>query len=67
MCSPEVQTAFAVQRSMLRRSTVYEEPAVAEASRVHPRLLPVFQNAVARPSSAAADLYRESRPSDTTS
>ncbi|HYO29867.1 MAG TPA: ABC transporter substrate-binding protein [Thermomicrobiales bacterium] len=60
MCSPEVQTAFAVQRSMLPTiPTVYEEPAVAEASEFIPRLLPVFQNAVARPSSAAADLYPE--------
>ena len=60
MCSPEVETAFAVQRSMLPTiPAVYEDPTLAEANEFIPRLLPVFENAVARPSSATADLYPE--------
>jgi trehalose/maltose transport system substrate-binding protein len=60
MCSPEVQTAFAIQRSMLPTiPVVYENEELAAVNEFIPRLLPVFENAVARPSSVTADLYPE--------
>ena len=61
MCSPEFQTAFAVERSMLPTiAAVYDSPEVAAASEFIPRLRDVFQGgAVARPSSVTADLYPE--------
>ncbi len=60
-CSPEVQTAFAVERSMLPTiRSVYDSPDVAAASEFIPRLRDVFEGgAVARPSSVSADLYPE--------
>ena len=61
LCSPEVQTSFAVERSMLPTiGSVYESPDVAAASEFIPRLREVFEGgAVARPSSVSADLYGE--------
>jgi len=60
-CSPEVQTSFAVERSMLPTiGSVYDSPDVAAASEFIPRLRDVFEGgAVARPSSVSADLYAE--------
>jgi len=61
MCSPELQTSFAVERSMLPTiAAVYDSPDVAAASEFIPRLKEVFQGgAVARPSSVTGDLYPE--------
>jgi len=61
MCSPEVQTSFAIERSHLPTIvSVYDDPAVAAASEFIPRLKDVFQGgAVARPSSVTGDLYPE--------
>jgi trehalose/maltose transport system substrate-binding protein len=61
MCSPELQTAFAVERSMLPTiGPVYDSPEVAAASEFIPRLREVFEGgAVARPSSVTGDLYPE--------
>jgi len=61
MCSPEVQTSFAVERSMLPTiGEVYSSPEVAAASEFIPRLREVFEGgAVARPSSVTGDLYPE--------
>jgi len=61
MCSPEVQTAFASERSMLPTiAAVYDTPEVAAASEFIPRLKDIFQGgAVARPSSVTGDLYPE--------
>ena len=60
-CSPELQTSFAVERSMLPTiGAVYDSPDVAAASEFIPRLRDVFEGgAVARPSSVSADLYPE--------
>ena len=59
MCSPEVQRAYAVERSHLPTiGSVYDDPQVAEASEFIPRLREVFEGgAVARPSSVSGDLY----------
>ena len=60
MCSPEVQAAFAIQQSMLPTiPVVYENEELATVNEFIPRLLPVFESAVARPSSVTADLYPE--------
>ena len=61
MCSPEVQTAFAAERSMLPTiGSVYDSPEVAAASEFIPRLREIFEGgAVVRPSSVSADLYPE--------
>ena len=61
MCSPEFQTAFAAEQSMLPTiAAVYDAQEVAEASEFIPRLKDVFQGgAVARPSSVTGDLYPE--------
>jgi len=60
MCSPEVQTQFAIQSSALPTiPVVYENEELAAVNEFIPRLLPVFESAVARPSSASADLYPE--------
>lgn len=61
MCSPEVQTSYAIERSHLPTiASVYDDPGVAQASEFIPRLKDVFQGgAVARPSSIAADLYND--------
>lgn len=61
MCSPEVQTSYAIERSHLPTiASVYDDPGVAEASEFIPRLKDVFQGgAVARPSSITADLYND--------
>ena len=59
MCSPELQLAYAVERSHLPTiGSVYDAPEVAEASEFIPRLREVFEGgAVARPSSVSGDLY----------
>ena len=61
MCSPEVQTAFAAENSMLPTiPAVYDSPEVTAASEFIPRLKDVFQGgAVARPSSVTGELYPE--------
>jgi len=61
MCSPEVQTAFAVERSMLPTiASVYDSPDVAAASEFIPRLKDIFQGgAIARPSSVTGEQYPE--------
>lgn len=61
LCSPELQTAFAVERSMLPTiGSVYDSPELAEANAFIPRLREVFEGgAVARPSSVTGDLYPE--------
>lgn len=61
ICSPELQTSFAIERSHLPTiASVYDDPGVAESSEFIPRLKDVFQGgAVARPSSVAGDLYPE--------
>jgi trehalose/maltose transport system substrate-binding protein len=61
MCSPELETAFAVERSMLPTiASVYDAPEVAAASEFIPRLKDVFQGgAVARPSSVTGEQYPE--------
>lgn len=61
MCSPEMQTAYAIERSHLPTiASVYDDPGVAAASEFIPRLKDVFQGgAVARPSSITADLYND--------
>lgn len=60
MCSPELQLAFAVERSMLPTiPAVYQAPELAEVNEFIPQLLPVFEAAVARPSSVTGDLYPE--------
>jgi trehalose/maltose transport system substrate-binding protein len=61
MCSPEVQTSYAIERSHLPTiASVYDDPGVAQASEFIPRLKDVFQGgAVARPSSITADLYND--------
>jgi trehalose/maltose transport system substrate-binding protein len=59
MCSPEVQKAYAVERSHLPTiASIYDDPDVAAASEFMPRLKPVFQGgAVARPSTVSGELY----------
>jgi trehalose/maltose transport system substrate-binding protein len=59
LTSPELQTSFAIERSMLPTiGAVYDSPDVAAASEFIPRLREVFEGgAVARPSSVSADLY----------
>ncbi len=58
--SPEVQTSFAVERSRLPTiPAVYDDPAVAAANEFIPRLKPVFEAAVGRPSAQTGDLYPE--------
>jgi trehalose/maltose transport system substrate-binding protein len=61
MCSPELQTSYAIERSHLPTiASVYDDPGVAAASEFIPRLKDVFQGgAVARPSSITADLYND--------
>lgn len=61
MCSAEVQTSYAIERSHLPTiASVYDDPGVAQASEFIPRLKDVFQGgAVARPSSITADLYND--------
>ena len=61
MCSPEVQTSYAAERSHLPTiASVYDSPVVAEASEFIPRLRDVFQGgAVARPSSVTSYLYND--------
>jgi trehalose/maltose transport system substrate-binding protein len=59
LCSPELQTSYAVERSHLPTiASVYDSPEVAAASEFIPRLKDVFQGgAVARPSSVSAEEY----------
>ncbi|MDQ3411928.1 MAG: ABC transporter substrate-binding protein [Chloroflexota bacterium] len=59
MCSPEIQTSRAVERSLLPTiGSVYDDPQVAEASEFIPRLREVFEGgAVARPSSPSGEFY----------
>ncbi len=58
--SPELQTSYAIERSHLPTiPSVYDDPAVAEASEFIPRLKPVFEAAVGRPSAQTGDLYPE--------
>lgn len=60
MTSPELQTSYAIERSHLPTiPAVYDDPAVAEASEFIPRLKPVFEAAVGRPSAQTGDLYPE--------
>jgi trehalose/maltose transport system substrate-binding protein len=61
MCSPEVQTSYAAERSHLPTiASVYDAPEVAAASEFIPRLKDVFQGgAVARPSSVTSYLYND--------
>ena len=60
LTSPELQTSFAIERSHLPTiPAVYDDPAVAEASEFIPRLKPVFEAAVGRPSAQTGDLYPE--------
>jgi trehalose/maltose transport system substrate-binding protein len=61
MCSPELETSFAIERSHLPTiASVYDDPGVAAASEFIPRLKDVFQGgAVARPSTVTSDLYND--------
>jgi trehalose/maltose transport system substrate-binding protein len=60
LTSPEVQKAMAVERSMLPTiESVYDDPDVAAANEFIPRLKPVFEAAVGRPSAQTADIYPE--------
>lgn len=60
LTSTELQTSFAIERSHLPTiPAVYDDPAVAEASEFIPRLKPVFEAAVGRPSAQTGDLYPE--------
>ena len=61
MCSPELQTSYAIERSHLPTiASVYDDPAVAAASEFIPRMKDVFQGgAVARPSTVTSDLYND--------
>jgi len=61
MCSPELETSFAIERSRLPTiASVYDDPGVAKASEFIPRLKDVFQGgAVARPSTVTSDLYND--------
>lgn len=58
--SPELQTSYAIERSHLPTiPAVYDDPTVAAASEFIPRLKPVFEAAVGRPSAQTGDLYPE--------
>ena len=61
MCSPELQTSYAIERSHLPTiASVYDDPGVAAASEFIPRLKDVFQGgAVARPSTVTSELYND--------
>jgi trehalose/maltose transport system substrate-binding protein len=61
LTSPELQRSLAIEISFLPTiGTVYEDPAVAQASEFIPRLREIFEGgAVARPSSQTGDLYAE--------
>ena len=58
--SPELQKSYAIERSHLPTiPAVYDDPDVAAASEFIPRLKPVFEAAVGRPSAQTGDLYPE--------
>jgi trehalose/maltose transport system substrate-binding protein len=59
MCSPEVQLAYAIERSHLPTiGSVYDSPELVAANEFMARLRPVFEGgAVARPSSVTSYLY----------
>lgn len=58
--SPELQTSYAIERSHLPTiPAVYDDPEIAKASEFIPRLKPVFEAAVGRPSAQTGDLYPE--------
>ncbi len=59
LASPELQKAYAIERSLLPTiSTVYNDADVIAANPYYKKLLPIFQGgAVARPSTACKDLY----------
>ena len=60
MTSPELQTSYAIERSHLPTIICgLRRPAVAESSEFIPRLKPVFEAAVGRPSAQTGDLYPE--------
>jgi len=60
LTSAEVQKAMAVERSMLPTiESVYDDPDVAAANEFIPRLKPVFEAAVGRPSAQTGDIYPE--------
>jgi len=58
--SPELQTSYAVERSLLPTiGDLYENPDVLAANPFYERLFDVLTNGVARPSTASADLYND--------
>ncbi len=60
LASPEMQKALAVERSMLPTiESVYDDPDVEAANEFIPRLKPVFEAAVGRPSAQTGDIYPE--------
>ncbi|MFN8469862.1 MAG: ABC transporter substrate-binding protein [Caldilineaceae bacterium] len=60
LASAEQQKARAISLSLFpTKATVYADPEVAAAQPFIPKLLPVFKNAVARPSTATAPKYNE--------
>ena len=60
MTSPEQQKYFALEASLLPTiPALYEDAEIAEVVPFMPNLLPVFTNAVARPSTITAPNYNE--------
>ncbi|MGI8643255.1 MAG: ABC transporter substrate-binding protein [Thermomicrobiales bacterium] len=60
MTSREIQKAYAIERSLLPTiPELYSDSAVLDSNPFFERLLDVFQNAVARPSTPSGELYPE--------
>ena len=60
MTSPEIQKAYAIERSLLPTiPALYQDQDVLDSNPFFERLLDVFENAVARPSTPAGELYPE--------
>lgn len=60
LVSPELQLSYAIERThMPTIPAVYDEPALAAASDFIPKMKPIFEGAVGRPSAQTGDLYPE--------
>lgn len=60
LVSPELQLSYAIERThMPTIPAVYDEPALATASDFIPKMKPIFEGAVGRPSAQTGDLYPE--------
>jgi len=60
MVSPELQLSYAIERThMPTIVSVYDDPALAAASDFIPKMKPIFEGAVGRPSAQTGDLYPE--------